>query len=444
MRPLSPAQSGSSHAMTLLHRLRGALIFLLALLPALPAGAVEPPLPRAAPAAAGMSQERLARITTVLRADVDAGRLPGAVIAIARRGRLVWYDAVGFQDAQNRIPMQRDTIFPIASMTKPLTGVAILMLLEEGKLALTDPVERFLPELGNRQVAVLTDAVRAGAGPIATEPAQRSITIQDLMRHTSGITYGGRGGTAVHKLYPATSSTGALRQSPAEFLAQLQAAPLLYQPGTVWDYGLSTDVLGLVVEKISGQSLGAFLQQRLFRPLGMGDSGFVVPEAKRNRLAQPLAQDPLTGERQRIPIGTAPLRFECGGGCATATAGDYLRFAQMLLDGGRLGNARILGRPTVQAMVSDHMRVDIRNTFTDFDRTLVGYGFGLTVAVRQPGGAGLLGNAGLFTWGGAYGTNFWVDPQEQLVVVFMAATPGATRQYYRRVINAMVYQAIEN
>ncbi len=431
--------------MAILRRLALLLTLLLpGLLPALPAAAADPPLPRATPASVGMSAERLARIQAVLRADVEAGRLPGAVIAVARRGKLVWYDAVGFLDAARRTPMPLNAVFPIASMTKPMTGAAALMLLEEGRLALTDPVERFLPQLGNRRVAAMTEDVLSGAGPMETEPARRSISIQDLMRHTSGLTYGARGTTAVHRLYPASSGASALNLTGEAFLERLQQVPLLYQPGTVWDYGLSTDVLGLVVEKISGETLGSFLQQRLFRPLGMTDTGFTVPESRRARLAQPLANDPDTGRPQSIPIGTAPLQFDCGGGCATATAGDYLRFAQMLLNGGALGTTRILGRATVQAMTSDHMRPEIRNTFASFDPTLVGYGFGLTVAVRQPGGAGLLGSPGLFTWGGAYGTNFWVDPQQELAVVFMSATPGTVRQYYRRVINAMVYASIEN
>lgn len=421
-----------------------ALSCLVALLAAGLSGSVAAadPLPRAAPETLGFAPDRLARIAATLTADIERGRLPGAVVAIARRGRLAYFEAFGFQDRERGIRMTTDAIFPIASMTKPLTGVAALLLLEEGKLALTDPVGRFLPELPLNRVAVLSDAVLAGNGPVETVPARGPVTLRDLMRHTSGLTYGGRGTTAVHRLYPASSSASAA-MTPAQFLERLSGLPLLYEPGTVWDYGLSTDVLGLVVERASGQSLGAFLRSRVFAPLGMVDTGFVVPADRQERYARPLPQEPDTGAPQVVRMGLAPTGFECGGGCAVSTAGDYMRFAQMLLGGGALADGpRILGRRTVEAMTAEHLGPGQRNTFDSFDRTLVGYGFGLTVAVRTAPGAGLLGSPGLFTWGGAYGTNFWVDPKEELAVVFMASTPGPIRQYYRRVMNALVYQAI--
>lgn len=400
------------------------------------------PLPRAVPEEVGFSAARLGRIAEVLRADIERGRLPGAVIAIARHGRLAYFESFGYLDRERGTPMPRDAIFPIASMTKPLTGVAALLLLEEGKLALTDPVARFLPQFRDSRVAVLNEAVLAGNGPVETEPARRPITIEDLMRHTSGLTYGARGTTAVHKLYPPSSAGASASLDAAQFLDRLGGLPLLYQPGTVWEYGLSTDVLGLVVERISGQSLGTFLEARVFRPLGMADSGFLVPPEKQARYARPLPAEPDTGRPQSVDMGLHPRRFECGGGCAVSTAGDYIRFAQMLLSGGRLDEVRILGRKTVEAMTADHMRPEIRNTFDRFNPSLVGYGFGLTVAVQRDAGTGLLGSPGLFTWGGAYGTNFWVDPREDMAVVFMAMTPGPLRTYYRRVINALVYQAL--
>jgi len=408
---------------------------------AMPARAADP-LPRAAPEAVGLSAERLARIGATITADVERGRLPGAVIAVARRGRLAYYESFGFLDRAAGTPMPRDAIFPIASMTKPMVGVAALTLLEEGRLALTDPVARFLPELGQNRVAA-PDALRAGAGPVQTIPADRPMNIEDIMRHTSGLNYGNRGDTAVHALYRASTAGNSTAINAAEFLRQLSGLPLLHQPGTTWGYGLSTDVLGVVVEKISGQGLGAYLQQRVFAPLGMADTGFVVPEANRGRYARGLPQDPDSGAPINVTMGLAPRGFECGGGCAVSTVADYTRFAQMLLSGGALPDGpRILGRKTVEAMTSDHMGAEIRNTFAEFDPTLVGYGFGLTVAVRTAPGARLLGSPGLFTWGGAFGTNFWVDPKEELVVVFMAVTPGPMRQYYRRVVNAMVYGAI--
>ncbi|MCK8786509.1 beta-lactamase family protein [Roseomonas sp. NAR14] len=448
-------------------------------LAAMPARAADP-LPRAEPGTVGMSAERLGRVGAALRREVEAGTIPGAVVAIARRGKLVHYEAVGYLDRERGTPMPLDAIFAIASMTKPLTGVAALMLLEEGRLALGDPVERFLPQLGNRRVAASGEGAPGGvpgavpaatpagpaaggqagpatgpaAGPasgaapgasaaIATVPARRSITLLDLMRHTSGITYGGRGETPVHRLYPASSNWAGENLTGAEFIDRLAAAPLLYQPGTVWDYSLSIDVLGRVVEQVSGQGLGAFLEERLFRPLGMADTGFLVPPEKAARLARALPRDPLTGQPQGMPDRTKPVRFECGGGCAVSTVGDYLRFAQAMLDGGVLDGARVLGPRTVAAMTSDHMGPEIRPGVGNTDPTRAGYGFGLTVAVRgSDRDTNIVGNPGDWSWSGAYGTTFWVDPKERLAVVLMAQAPGLTRQHLRRVINAVVYQAI--
>lgn len=393
------------------------------------------PLPRATPQSLGFSPERLERIRTTMEADIARGQLPGAVIAIARRGQLAYFEAFGHLDGARTRPMPRDAIFPIASMTKPMTGVALLTLLEEGRLAIGDPVTRFFPALGNRRVAV-------DGNPENTVPAARPITLIDLARHTSGITYGGRGTTALHRLYPAASSASSREYDAAGFIAKLGTLPLLHQPGTVWDYSLSIDVLGLIVEQLTEQRLGQALEQRVFRPLGMVDSGFLVPEAQRARYATPLPLDPATQRPQRVDMGVVAPRFECGGGCAVSTAGDYLRFAQMLLNGGALDGQRILSRASVTEMTRDHMHAGIRNDLTGTEGNMVNWGFGLTVAVRREGGSALLGNPGMFSWNGAYGTAMWVDPREQLAVVFMASTPGVLRQYYRRVINALVYQAI--
>jgi CubicO group peptidase (beta-lactamase class C family) len=376
-----------------------------------------------------------------LNREIEAGQLPGAVIAVARRGHLVFHEAVGHLGPDRRAPMPRDALFAIASMTKPVTGVAGLLLWEEGRLGLADPIERFLPQLGNRRVAVLKEHVLAGQGPIETLPAARSITIQDLMRHTSGLTYGGRGTTAVHRLYPNSSNVAGATLDAASFLQRLAAAPLLYQPGTVWDYGLSIDVIGLVVEAISGQSLGAFLAQRLFRPLGMADTSFQVPQDKVARLARPLPRDPDTGAPQSVPDRAQALRFECGGGGLASSALDYLRFAQMLLGGGVLGETRILGRKTVEAMRTNRMTPNIENRIAALDPNSEGYGFGLTVAVRDRVST-LMGSLGEFYWNGAYGTLWWADPAEDLAVVFMAQVPGEQRRRYRPLINALVYQAL--
>nr|UXE44775.1 putative protein [uncultured bacterium] len=398
-------------------------------------------LPYAEPEAVGLSSTRLARIVPALNAQIEAGQLPGAVVAIARHGRLILHEAVGHLGPDRRAPMPRDALFAIASMTKPITGVAGLMLWEEGRLGLADPVERFLPQLADRRVAVLNERVLAGQGPIETMPARRSITMLDLMRHTSGITYGGRGSTAVHALYPASSNAAGASLDADAFLAQLAAAPLLYQPGAVWDYGLSIDVIGLVVEALSGQRLDAFLEQRLFRPLGMVDTGFQVPPGKVARLARPLPRDPDTGAAQMVPDRAQALRFDCGGGGLASTALDYLRFAQMLLGGGVLGDTRILGRKTVEAMRTDRLPPETENHIADLDPNSVGYGFGLTVAVRREPGT-LMGSPGEFYWNGAYGTLWWADPVEDLAVVFMAQVPGEQRRRFRPLINALVYQAL--
>jgi CubicO group peptidase (beta-lactamase class C family) len=397
--------------------------------------------PRAEPETVGMSSARLARIVPVLNDKIAAGVLPGAVIAIARHGQLVFYESAGFLGPDKTVPMPRDALFAIASMTKPVTGVAGLMLWEEGRIGLGDPVEQFLPQLGQRRVAVLNDRVRSGEGPIDTVPADRSISVLDVMRHTSGLTYGGRGTTAVHALYPASSNTAGATLDSQAFLDCLAAAPLLYQPGTVWDYGLSIDIIGLIAEKLSGQTLGGFLDQRLFRPLGMVDTSFQVPPDKVSRLARPLPRDPDTGAPQVVPDRATALKFECGGGGLASAALDYLRFAQMLLAGGILGETRILGRKTVEAMRTNRLTPDIENNIPALDLNSDGYGFGLTVAVRDRPGT-LMGSLGEFYWNGAYGTLWWADPVEDLAVVFMAQVPGEQRRRFRTLINALVYQSL--
>jgi CubicO group peptidase (beta-lactamase class C family) len=400
------------------------------------------PLPRADPEAVGMSSMRLGRIVTALNEEIEAGQFPGAVVAVARRQHLVFHEAVGHLGPDRSAPMPRDAVFAIASMTKPVAGVAALLLWEEGRLGLADPIERFLPQLGSRRVAVLNERALAGQGPIETVPAERSITIQDLLRHTSGLPYGGLGTTAVHSLYPASSNVAGATLDAATFLEQLATAPLLYQPGTVWNYGLSIDVIGLAVEAISGQGLGAFLEQRLFRPLGMADTSFQVPPDKVARLARPLPRDPDTGEAQSVPDRAQALRFECGGGGLASTALDYLRFAQMLLGGGVLGETRILGRKTVEAMRTNRMTPHIANRIAELDPSSDGYGFGLTVAVRERVST-IMGSPGDFHWNGAWGTLWWADPMEDLAVVFMVQVPGFQRAMrYRPLINSLVYQAL--
>jgi CubicO group peptidase (beta-lactamase class C family) len=400
----------------------------------------EDPLPRAKPEDVGLSSERLARIGTVLKADIEAGRIPGAVIAIARHGKLVALDAYGWRDKAANLPMTTDTIFNIASMTKPMTAVGALMLYEQGKLTIDDPLSKYFPKFASMNVAINDD----GEPTNDIRPATRPITMQDLMRHTSGIIYGGRGTSVVHKMYPAGSSAAAQEYDGARFMDKLATLPLLYQPGTVWDYGFGLDVLGLVIEKVSGQTLGQYLQASLFAPLGMTDTVFAMPAEKAERYARPLPTDPDTGNAQaRTPELTKPLAFECGGGCAASTASDYLRFAMMLMNRGRAGEARVLAPRTVDYMLSDQLGTGIKNLVGNADPTRAGYGFGLGLAVRTtPGVVKMMGSVGQFSWPGASGTDWWVDPKEELAVVYLSAAPGPIRWHYRQKINALVYQSI--
>ncbi len=395
------------------------------------------PLPASRPESVGLSPEKLAHIEKVLRADIERGRIPGAVVAIARKGRLAYYEAFGYSDKEAGTPMTKDAIFAIASMTKPMVGVAIMQMMEETRLQMSDPVSRWFPELGKLPVGVVK------GGVMESVPARRQITVQDLLRHTSGLTYGGRGSTPMHKSQPASSGGAAAQYTSAEFIAALSKAHLLYQPGTTWDYGLSIDVLGLILEQEHNQKLSAVLSERIWKPLGMVDTSFLVPAEKAKRFARALRNDPDSGKPQASSDRTKPDKFECGGGCAASTAGDYLRFGQMLLNRGKLGDTRILSSRTVDYMTANHLTRDMANYIADADPTKAGYEFGLTMAVRtSAGGPTMMGAPGVYTWSGASGTDFWVDPKEQLVVVFMSAGPGTIRWHYRRLINALVYQSI--
>jgi CubicO group peptidase (beta-lactamase class C family) len=401
-------------------------------------------LPRATPESVGMSSPRLARIAEALKSDIDAGRMPGAVIAIARKGKLVYYEAFGFLDKAKGTPMPKDAIFSIASMTKPVVAVAALTFAEENRLLVHEPIGTYLPALKNMTVAVPR---RDGSGneTFDREPARRQPTVQDLMRHTAGFTYGNQGTTALHKAYPGGSGNVADTMTGAEFIDALGKLPLHYQPGTRWDYSYGLDILGIAMENVAKQPLGRIFQERIFAPLGMTDTGFTVPQSKAARIARALPTDPVTGQPQTIRDQTRSWKFECGGGCLTSTAADYLRFAQMLLNRGVLDGRRVLGRKTVEYMTADHLGPDVdASRLHDFPvEHIDGYGFGLGVAVRRvPGVAGIMGSPGDYRWSGAQGTLFWVDPKEELAVVYMAQTPGAIRAHYRQVIATLVQQAI--
>jgi|KBSSwiStaDraftv2_1062776.scaffolds.fasta_scaffold82090_3 CubicO group peptidase (beta-lactamase class C family) len=305
------------------------------------------PLPTAKPEDVGLSSARLDRLAQVLRADVDQGRMPGAVIAITRKGKLAYYESFGFIDKAAGTPMTKDAIFALASMTKPMTAVAALMLAERGELLLNDPIGNYLPALKDMKVAT----------PTGTEPARRPPTLQDMMRHTAGVTYGNQGTTELHKRYPSGNVSDTMTGS--QFLETLGKLPLHYQPGTMWDYSFGLEVTGLAVEAVTKQRLGDFLQARLFAPLGMVDSQFVVPAAKAARIAKPLPRDPESGVAPSFREPIKPWQFDCGGGCASGTALDYTRFALMLLNKGTLGGTRILSRETVEYMTADQLSADV-------------------------------------------------------------------------------------
>ena len=395
------------------------------------------PLPRVAPEKAGFSSKALGRIDAFFEREIAAGRIPGAVLAVARDGKLVYYKAHGYVDKAAGTPMPRDAIFALASMTKVMAAVAALKLNEEGKLLLKSRLDSYFPEFADMKVGV----PQAASGELALEPQKQPIYIQDLFRHTSGLTYGGRGDHPVAKFYPV--GTIATDIDGAEFIKRITKLPLAHQPGTAFEYGFSIDVLGLVVEKISGKRLGEYLAENVWGPAGMTETGFAVPADKRARLAKPLANDPISGKPQRIPLHEAVGKFDCGGACAFGTVRDYLRFGQMLLNGGELDGKRVLSPATVRAMTSNHLPPSIKNNVAVIEPHRDGYGFGLGVAVRMDDGlAAVPGTKGDYTWNGAYGTAFWADPKEKLVVVLGTAGPGDIRKYNREQVGALVYGAM--
>jgi CubicO group peptidase (beta-lactamase class C family) len=391
------------------------------------------PLPLAAPEEIGLSSIRLARLGSVMRGEVERGRVPGAVVLIARRGRLGFFESFGDRDAAAGAPMSNDAIFRIYSMTKPITSVAAMMLWEEGRFLLNDPIGKYLPELAELHVAVERD------GTIERVSAQRAVTIQDLLRHTSGLTYEFRGSAAVQKMYM-SAKVFSRAQSNADQVATLGKLPLLHQPGTRWEYSRSTDVVGRLVEVLSGMTLSAFFERHILAPLGMVDTAFHVPPRHHSRLAEAFAVDPDSGGAvQLLDVRTAP-NFESGGGGLVSTASDYARFLQMLLNGGTLDGTRLLSRKTIELMTADHLGPITGAS----DLLLPGHGFGLGFAVRLHAGIAYVpGSIGQYFWGGLAGTTFWVDPAEQLFALMLIQAPGQ-RDYFRTLFRDLVYAAFDD
>ncbi len=396
-------------------------------------GAQTPPLPQAKPESLGLSSSRLQRMSDVFQREIDKGTMPGATIMVARGGQIGWFDALGKQDPTASAPMTRDTIFRIFSMTKPIVSIGIMMLLEEGHFLLDDAVAKFIPEFANQKVGVENN------GQLDLVPLKRSITIQDLLRHTSGITYEHTGNGLVQQLYQ-QSRVRSRKIDNAEHAAIVASLPLICQPGAEWNYSRSTDILGRLIEVVSGKSLGAFLNEGILAPLQMTETAFYTGDENAHRLAEPFATDPWTGDKVQLFNMLEKPVIESGGGGLVSTTMDYARFAQMLLNGGELDGTRIIGRKTLEWMASDHLEPSVKIMGT---LTQPGHSFGLGFGIRtQEGIAPFSGSVGQFFWSGMGGTFFWIDPKEDLFAIFMSQAPGQ-RVYTRTLVRNLVYAAIE-
>lgn len=383
----------------------------------------------------GLSPERLDHIRKTLAHDVERRLIPGAVMVIARGGRIGFAEAFGYRDREAGAPMPLDAIFRIASMTKPVTSVAAMMLAERGELQISAPVAEYLPEFGERTVGI--ERVRA----------RRTMMVQDLLRHTSGLTYAGFGDTAVQMLWRDADLANET-QTNADLVAKLASLPLLFEPGTTWEYSMSTDVLGRVVEVVSGESLADFFAGHITGPLGMNDTAFEAVGARAERVAEPQT-DAAGGTRPPMRNVARPHRWASGGGGLVATAADYLRFCQMLLNGGELDGRRLLAPKTIRHMAANHLPPNCGYGETARERfgalapvPEMGYGFGLGFCVRtQSGMSPVPGSVGEYFWGGVTGTYFWIDPGEDLVALFLSQAPDR-RLYYRYLSRQLVYAAI--
>jgi CubicO group peptidase (beta-lactamase class C family) len=409
----------------------------------LAASAAAQDLPTAKPESVGLSSERLERISKAVQKDIDDKRIPGAVTLVMRHGQVAWFRAQGMQDREAAKPMRPNSIFRICSMSKPITSVAVMMLYEEGRFMLEDPVSKYLPEFKNPKVIVKA----GGGGEPYTIPATREITIRDLLRHTSGLTYNWNAdlgplyekANVAHGLLPYDDTIG----DSVERLAKL---PLLFNPGERWEYSLSVDVLGRLVEVASGMSFDQFLHTRIFDPLGMKDTYFFPPENKLDRLATAYTYYPDKGLSRfpDTPIAEGSFTYSAdypyrgarklfsGGAGLTSTAADYARFCQMMLEGGKLGNVRLLSRKSVELMTHDQLgKISSDQAF--------GLGFGID-GVKSP--LSELGTPGSYNWGGFFYTAFSVDPKEQMIVIFMGQLHPTGDLELDRQVHELAYQAI--
>ena len=430
---------------------------------------------------AGMSYERLEKIAPTLSEHIKEGRFPGFITAVARKGRVVHFETQGFSDIEKQIPLQKDSLFRIYSMSKPITGVALMILIEEGKVRLNDPVSLYIPEFAETKVMVMNQD-----GSFTTEKLDREITIRDLATHTSGIAYSFTANDALQAIYEKE------KLSPYFFIDNLDTAkigdsvvikseksfpdictfseglaskaPLMHQPGEKYTYSMGMDVLGCVIERASGKTFDIFLEERIFGPIGMKDTSFFVPESKKDRFTSLYAypgdlRELIPGMKGKIPEDLLMIKIDDrsyspylakasvfdGGSGLVSTTEDYLKFAQMLLNGGKLGDVRILSRKSVELLSSNHLRKEVLNrTGADDDYVTEGIGFGITVGViTDTGLTGQYGSNGMYFWGGAASTIFWIDPAEELVAVAMTqllASPWPLRETF----SALVYQSIDD
>jgi CubicO group peptidase (beta-lactamase class C family) len=392
-----------------------------------------PALPEARPETLGLSRPRLQAMSDAFKREIDKGTVPGLTVLVARRGQVGWFEALGRQSPSAATPMGLDSIFRIFSMTKPIVSVGIMALVEDGHLLLGDPVAKFIPEFADQKVGLVS------GGKLELVPAKRAMTVQDLLRHTSGLTYEHQGDGPVHKLYQ-DSRVRSRKISNAEHAALVAGFPLVCHPGEEFNYSRSTDILGRIIEVASRQSLGAFLSARILAPLQMAETGFSTSDANAGRLAEPFPQDPWTGDKVALFNMLEQPVMESGGGGLVSTTMDYARFCLMLRNGGTLDGNRIIGRKTLELMAADHLDPAVK-----IGGTLLspGHGFGLGFAVRREAGiAPFPGSVGQYFWSGIAGTFFWIDPKEDLFAVFMSQGPGQ-RDYTRTLVRDLVYAAVE-
>jgi CubicO group peptidase (beta-lactamase class C family) len=398
------------------------------------AGNAESPL--AAPSS--FSPDKLRRVGDYIRNEIATGKIPGAILLIQQHGKPVYFENFGVRDVVTRLPMTADTIFRLYSMSKPITSVAVMMLVEEGRLSLGDPVSKYIPAFADVKVGVEKPDEQPA---LVLEPVNRPITIEDLLRHTSGLTYGFYGDSAVRKLY-AEANLFNRDTDNAEFVERIAKLPLAEQPGTLWDYGHSTDVLGRVIEIASGKSLFQFEKERLLDPLGMTETSFyVADEAKRPRIAEPMPDDRLISALSPISDPMRPRRWESGGAGMVGTTTDYARFAQMLLNGGTLEGRRYLKPETIALMASDHIgpETKIARDYSYFPGATSGFGLGFAVRTSTPPNTSWPLDE--YRWDGVAGTFFFIDPKDDMFAIFMVQTPSQ-RGRIQLALKTVIYEAL--